>query len=133
MDLSIIVPTKDLLVKKNYYGIQGGGEVFKYGNVSLWGSAIYELWDGDDIYEDLSYRIKVLISDIDCAEYHEDFSMKTQDELQAEKERVVEGIQILTKMKYPLTGLYKDMKLCIYAGNSYVEKRNSYNKKNQNK
>ena len=125
LDLSIIIPSKETLFEKDYYLYSKGEKVFKEIDSSLWQTAIYELWDEDDIYSDLSERIKDLTDDIDCAEYHEDFSKKTQDELQAEKQRVVEGVKILSKVNYPgRSALLRDMERLLKAGEQYINKRN---------
>ena len=121
-DLSIIIPTKENLYEKYYFSTNGGGKVFADGNKSLWGTVIYELWDGYEIYSDILDRLKDLAVELECAEHHEDFSKKTEDELKVENKRVTEGIQILQRLGYPIGGLYHDMELCFDAVERYINK-----------
>lgn len=121
--IPIIIPTEENLYEKYYFSINGGGKVFADGNKSLWGTAIYELWDGDEIYSDVFERLKDLTVELECSEYHEDFSKKTQDELEAEKMRVIEGVKFLQKLGHPTGGLYHDLELCLDAAERYVNKK----------
>lgn len=126
LDLSIIVPTTDNIVEGKFYHKIGGGEVFRKGNVSLWGTVIYEIWSSysvHSIYTDISDRIKDLTSDIEYADYHKDFSKKTQDELEAEKNRITEGVKILLNVGYPTEELYHNMSLLLDTAERYVNKR----------
>jgi hypothetical protein len=133
MNLSVIIPTKEFLVKREfehnneyYYNVygKGGNAIEDLEKVSLWGTVIYELWEEEEIYEDLLYRIKVLTADITCALYDEDFSKNTQDKLQAEKKRVSEGIKILSRSR-PLGQLYQELKKCLEKCKDYVKIRNT--------
>ena len=121
-DLSIIIPTEDILVEKDFYSISGGGKAFEI-DVSMWYTAIYEVWHVDDVYQDLLYRIKETTYDIKYANHHEDFSKKKQDELQAGKDRVVEGVLILSRMGYVNSlGLLHDLEILLDVAEGYVQK-----------
>ena len=129
LELSIIIPTNDLQYEKRYRCVNGGGRVFNEGrNTSLWSTAIYELWDGSAIYFDVSKRLKNLSVEFDFSEYHRDFSKKTQDDLEAEKNRVAEGLNILKRLGYSSTGIYEEIKFCIEAAESYVKTRDQVKK-----
>ena len=122
-DLSIIIPTEDILVQKDFYSIAGGGKAFEI-DVSMWHTAIYEVWHVDDVYQDLLYKIKETTYDIKYAKNHEDFSKKKQDELQADKDRVVEGVLILSRMGFQNSlGLLSDLQELLGAAEGYVQKR----------
>jgi len=121
-DLSIIIPTEDILVQKDFYSIAGGGKAFEI-DVSMWHTAIYEVWHVDDVYQDLLYKIKETTYDIKYAKNHEDFSKKKQDQLQADKDRVVEGVLILSRMGYQNSlGLLHDLEILLDAAEGYVQK-----------
>jgi hypothetical protein len=124
-DLSIIIPTEDILVQKDFYSIAGGGKAFEI-DISMWHTAIYEVWHVDDVYQDLLYKIKETTYDIKYAKNHEDFSKKKQDQLQADKDRVVEVFLILSlRYKDPLglMGLLSDLQELLEAAEGYVQKR----------
>ena len=122
-DLSIIIPTDDILVQKDFYSIAGGGKAFEI-DVSMWHTAVYEVWHVDDVYQDLLYKIKETTYDIKYAKNHEDFSKKKQDELQADKDRVVEGVLILSRMGFQNSlGLLSDLQELLGAAEGYVQKR----------
>jgi hypothetical protein len=121
-DLSIIIPTDDILVQKDFYSIAGGGKAFEI-DVSMWHTAVYEVWHVDDVYQDLLYKIKETTYDIKYAKNHEDFSKKKQDELQADKDRVVEGVLILSRMGFQNSlGLLSDLQALRDAAEGYVQK-----------
>jgi hypothetical protein len=124
-DLSIIIPTNDLLIEKTLVIYRTGKTVFKNDeDSSLWRTVIYELCKEEDIYDDLSFRIKDLTEDIDCCEYHEDFSKKTQEKLQVEKNRIVESVFLLKRMDdHKRSSLLHELELLLDAGERYVNKR----------
>ena len=60
---------------------------------SLWGSAIYEVWNSKKVYNDLYYSIKKYVTDVDFALRYKDFSEKTTKQLDLTKNIILEGIQ----------------------------------------
>lgn len=126
LNLSVAIPTteEDIIIQKNYPYYNRVKSVFQNDNMHAWNTSIYEVWNGYQIFQDLSYRIKELIADMNCSEYYGDFSKKTQDELQAEKDRIVEGVQILSRIDYAkCLELLHDLTILLDAGERYVNKR----------
>lgn len=125
MNLSIIIPSQENLIQKDFYTIYGGGKVYADRQIfQTWQTAIYEVWNGDQIYEDLLDRIKQLTAEIGCAENCGDFSQYTQNELEAEKSRIVEGVKTLQRINYDMRStLVHDLEILLDTAERYVNKR----------
>ena len=95
-DLSIIIPTEDILVQKDFYSISGGGQAFE-SDVSMWYSAIYEVWAdnerADKIYSDV---LKMIIK------MEKEVRLRQIEPLVFEKKRelVRTGIRLLSSTGY---------------------------------
>lgn len=125
---SIIIPSDDLIIDKPFSTVYGNGPVMAPdttpNRMFRWSSVVYEMWDEEEIYNDLSHNIDQLYEDFDCAEYHEDFSQKTMKELDAGRNRVVEGIKTLIILKSEKRkNLIHKMEVLLISGEKYVNKR----------
>ena len=121
IELSIIIPGDELLVEPNFYELYGREENIQEGNDgNLWSTVIYELWYEEDIYFDLLQRVKVLKEKIEYA----DFSDRTANILDKEKNLIIEGLSILKKTGFRgYSWLLHDLKLLLDTAQRYVEKR----------
>ncbi len=120
----IIIPSSELFVE----GYCGAHREIRnkplVSDNSLWAISVYEIWDDQEIFEDVSEKIKELCGEFDCCEYHEDFSPETRDKLELEKTRIVEGIKTLSRNGYDgydLEELLEDLHILFFAAKSYMK------------
>lgn len=124
---SIIIPSDDFLISKPFVYVKGNGPVMGPDATPdrlLWSHVFYEMSDAKAIYNDVSQKIDELYEDFDCAEYHGDFSQKTMNELEASRNRVVEGIKALIILNYEKRkNLLHKMESLLITAEKYVNKR----------
>lgn len=126
---SIIIPSPELFIEGYYVSYSRDHFQPLASDNSLWPISVYEIWDNEEIYEDISQKINDLYDEFDRCEYHEDFSLKTIENLESAKKRIVEGIKILSHRGYK--GLHKiteDLKTLFLAAKSYVNAQNRLKK-----
>lgn len=123
----IIIPSDDLLIDKPFVYVRGNGPVMAADstpNRLLWTHVFYEMCNAKEIYNDVSHKIDELYEDFDCADYHGDFSQKTMNELEAGRNRVVEGIKTLITLNYEKRkNLLHKMEILLITAEKYVNKR----------
>lgn len=107
IELSIKIPSNDDLVGKNFYFLYSNQQ--DTADDSLWASAIYEVWNSLDVYEDLCESIKQYVVEVDCALQYKDFSEKTTKELDLTKDILLEGVQFCGHHKNGLLKPLQDM------------------------
>ena len=93
LSLSIVIPTSDILLEKNYSFVSGNGNGSPLScDNSYWSLAIYEVWDKDRVYRHLMDMIKSLISDTLIAQHNMDFGNTQKFFIQRCK--ISEGLRI---------------------------------------
>ncbi len=106
--LSVKIPLQEDLVEKNFYFIHSKPNPI-FNDNSLWGSAIYEIWNNKKVYNDLYSSIKQYVIEVDCALYYKDFSDKTTRQLDLTKNILIEGVKFCGEDKNGLLYPLKDM------------------------
>lgn len=126
---SIIIPSSELFIEGYYVSYNRDHFQPLASDNSLWPISVYEIWDNEEIYEDISQKINDLYAEFNRCEYHEDFSLKTIEKLESEKKRIVEGIKILSHRGYKgLRKITEDLKTLFLAAKSYVNAQNKLKK-----
>ena len=94
MELSIVIPTSEILVNKDYAFIEGKGSPLSRDD-SFWSLAVYEVWDSKYVYRDLKEMITSLWMDINCAQHYVDFKKETRDKFDKRRLKITAGVSIL--------------------------------------
>jgi hypothetical protein len=122
----IKIPSNDDMINKFYYASPTYKSHPIHDDNSLWGSVIYEFWDGHSIYEDLKSSITQYIAEIDCAICCKDFSLQTTKELDSSKALIIEGVRVLKTVNEPeicVTDLIKPLQTMIDMTTRYMKVR----------
>ena len=95
LSLSIVIPTSDILIDKEYATICGNGHPLVRDD-SFWSLAFYEVWGSYLLfYRDLKEMIKCLYEDMDCSIFYSDFSKETREKFETERSKITEGVAML--------------------------------------
>jgi len=98
--ISVKIPSHEDLVEYSFVYSSKTSPIAE--DKSLWGSAVYEIWDSQRIYNDLYFSIKQYVTEIDCALFYSDFSEKTRKEFELTKKIIIEGVHLCRQEKNDL-------------------------------
>jgi hypothetical protein len=93
ISLSIIIPTSDILLNKNYSSVYGSGSPLSCDD-SFWSLVIYEFWDRLSIHNHLMGMIRSLLNDTLRAHNNMDFSKEIRENFYIRRKKINEGINI---------------------------------------
>jgi hypothetical protein len=125
--LSVKIPSQEELIEKNFYFLCSKPNPIINDN-SLWGSAIYEIWNNRKIYNELYSSIKQYVKKVDCAIYYKDFSYKTTRQLDLTKNIILEGVKFCGQNDKD--GLLNPLKDMLYILKKYIEAKELAKKEN---
>ncbi len=126
MSLSIIIPdehstlTYSNIYKKKQYPILE--------DLSTWRTTVYQIWieNGQEnmAYDDISWKIKCLCSDLKFCIFVKDFSVDSSNRLEATKKSIIEAVRLLSKSKKDL--LVSDLRNMVDSLNNFLVEKKIY-------